>query len=65
MEIEVVPDEACPDCGAYWGHPTLNFPNRPKVQDGQWWWWRCYNPACLVGYYCPETGEVELKVKGE
>jgi hypothetical protein len=47
--VVVVPDEACPGCGAYWGHPdpSLDFPNRPKVDDA----WKCYNPACEVGYY--------------
>jgi hypothetical protein len=49
MEIRIVNDQACPECGAYWGHPdpALDFPNRPKVDDD----WKCYNPECRVGYY--------------
>lgn len=60
MNIEIVEDEACPDCGAFWGSSTLDFPNRPKValSDGIWWW-KCYNPACTVAYYEPATGAVE------
>lgn len=44
-----MPDEACPECGAYWGHPNkaLDFPNRPKVDNH----WRCYNPECVCGFY--------------
>ena len=62
--IAIVPDQACPECGAAWGHANrpLDFPNRPKVTDGQGRWiWRCYNPACVVGYYQPETGIIERK----
>jgi hypothetical protein len=60
INIKVVPDSPCPKCGAYWGHPTLDYPNRPKValEDGIWWW-RCYNPVCAVSYYNPETGATE------
>jgi hypothetical protein len=49
MEIIVVPDQPCPGCGAYWGHPdpALDFPNRVKVDDH----WKCYNPNCDVAYY--------------
>lgn len=54
MKITVVPDQACPGCGAYWGHPDpeLDFPNRVKVDTH----WRCYNPACDVAFY--EDGEI-------
>ncbi len=54
--INVVDDEACPSCGAYWGNPdeSLDFANRPKYADANGvWWWRCYNPACSRGYYLP------------
>ncbi len=56
ITIEVVPESTCPRCGG-----GDEFFNRPKValEDGIWWW-RCYNPACPVGYYEPNTGEVEL-----
>ena len=49
MDINIVSDQACPSCGAYWGHPDpdLDFPNRIKVDSD----WRCYTPACDVGYY--------------
>lgn len=61
--IRLVEDEygACPECGAYWGHPDkkLNWTNRQKVED----FWRCYNPACRVAYYHPETKKVELEYK--
>jgi len=59
IEVRVVPDAACPECGAAWGHanPELDFCNRPKVQDvGGYWWWRCYNPYCDVYFYEPGTG---------
>jgi len=59
ITIHVVPETACPGCGAYWGHPdeSLNFPNRPKVDDH----WKCYNPACEVAYYLEgEIVEYEL-----
>jgi hypothetical protein len=58
FQIVVVPDQACPTCGAYDGHPDpeFNFPNRIKVDTH----WKCYNPACDVGFY--EDGVVlELK----
>ena len=57
--IEIVDDEACPVCGAFWGHEdeALNFPNRTKVHDEDGWWWRCYNPKCPVDYYNPDNGE--------
>lgn len=47
--VRVLNDEACPRCGAYWGHPdpALDFPNRPKVDND----WRCYNPNCSCAYY--------------
>jgi hypothetical protein len=64
MKIKIVDDQACPQCNAIFGHPdkNLNFPNRPKVGDKQnRWWWKCCNPNCNVGYYLPETGEIELK----
>lgn len=55
--IRVVADEAmaCPRCGAHAGHPdpALDFPNRFKVDD----FCRCENPACLVGFYNPYTGQ--------
>jgi hypothetical protein len=54
LVIQIVDDEACPHCGAGW-------PNRPKVADDKGWWWRCYTEGCDVGYYLPETGEVELR----
>jgi hypothetical protein len=56
--IVVVPDQPCPGCGAYSGHPDprLDYPNRIKVNTH----WKCYNPACEVGYY--EDGVIlELK----
>lgn len=59
VEFEVVDDEygQCPECGAYWGHEDedLNYPNREKVDR----YWKCYNPDCKVGYYHPETGDIE------
>jgi hypothetical protein len=62
ITISIVPDEACPKCGAIWGHEDklLDYPNRPKVGDENGvWWWRCYNPKCPVSYYDPNTGEIE------
>jgi hypothetical protein len=49
MEINIVADSPCPECGAYWGNPnkSLDFPNRVKVDD----LWKCYNPGCDVAYY--------------
>ena len=64
VTITIVPDEACPGCGAIWGHEDkeLDFPNRTKVCDEEGhWWWRCYNPKCSVGYYQPETNQVEYR----
>jgi len=70
--IEIVDDQPCPECGAMWMTPDcdsgnpLDFPNRPKVgdEDGTWWW-RCYNPACRVGYYEPFSGQVEYVASKE
>jgi len=62
MRIEIVPEQACPGCGAYDGNPdkALDFPNRPKVDNH----WKCYNPACEVGYYT--DGEItEMKLTPE
>ena len=52
LTINVVSDEygRCPKCGQ-------GYPNRQKVDN----WWKCYNPKCKVGYYEPETGQVELE----
>ena len=59
IEIKIVQDNeiACPECGAYSGHPDpkLNFPNRFKVDD----FCKCCNPKCKVSYYNPYTKEVE------
>jgi predicted DsbA family dithiol-disulfide isomerase len=54
LGIRVVSDQACPRCGAFWGHPDprLNFPNRIKVDTS----WKCYNPDCTCAYY--ENGRV-------
>jgi hypothetical protein len=43
----IVKDQPCPFCGS-------KFPNRPKVHDGEGWWWRCYTEDCIVQYYQPE-----------
>lgn len=62
ITITVVPDAPCPTCGSVWGSPdkALDFPNRPKVGDEYGvWWWRCYNPACPVSMYDPDTGRTE------
>ena len=62
MKFTVVPNEACPVCGAHPEHvdEALRFFNRPKVGDDDGnWWWRCYNPACEVALYLPETGQWE------
>jgi hypothetical protein len=48
----------CPYCGAI-------FPNRPKVHDGEGWWWRCYTEDCVVRYYEPERMLVEVRGTGE
>jgi hypothetical protein len=45
--IRIVKDQPCPYCGS-------KFPNRPKVHDGEGWWWRCYKEDCAVQYYLPE-----------
>jgi hypothetical protein len=45
--IRIVKDQPCPYCGA-------RFPNRPKIHDGEGWWWRCYTEGCVVQYYLPE-----------
>jgi hypothetical protein len=60
FEIVIVDDEACPECGAMYGHenPAFDFPNRPKVDNA----WKCYNPECEVAYYLPETGAVEYRL---
>jgi len=67
MKIVIVDDEACPLCGARWGHedPALDFPNRPKVTDEEGEWWRCYNPACVLGYWLPGTKKWEAKPSPE
>jgi hypothetical protein len=65
LKITIVPDEACPGCGAYWKSPNLDsgdpldFPNRIKVTDEQGDWWRCYNPHCTVAYYNPTANLIE------
>lgn len=57
MRIEIVDDEACPRCGVA---------GRPKVgnADGTWAW-KCYTPDCTVGYYTPDTGEIEERLSPE
>lgn len=70
MIINVVPDQPCPGCGAYWGNPdkALDFPNRIKVDND----WKCYNPECEVAYYrdgkimeYEPTPEQKAKMKAE
>jgi hypothetical protein len=56
--IRIVKDQPCPNCGS-------KFPNRPKVHDGEGWWWRCYTEDCVVRYYQPERMLVELRGTGE
>jgi len=56
--IRIVKDQPCPFCGS-------KFPNRPKVHDGEGWWWRCYTEDCIVRYYEPERMLVELRGTGE
>jgi hypothetical protein len=56
--IRIVKDQPCPYCGS-------KFPNRPKVHDGEGWWWRCYTEDCVVRYYQPEHMLVELRGTGE
>jgi len=46
--IRIVKDQPYPYCGS-------KFPNRPKIHDGEGWWWRCYTEDCPVGYYQPEN----------
>jgi hypothetical protein len=55
MEIRIVAQEYCPRCGG-----GEEFNNRTKLghEDGSWSW-RCYNPACSLRYYNPDTGETE------
>lgn len=56
MRINVVADQACPECGLY---------GSPKVADERGVWsWRCPAPfgECTVGYYTPGVGKVEDKV---
>lgn len=62
MQFEIVPDQACPGCGAYWGNPNkeLDFPNRIKVDND----WKCYNPNCEVGFY-RDGSIVEMKLPPE
>jgi hypothetical protein len=53
ITVNVVAPEACPHC---------HEEGRPKIWDAQnVCWWKCYNPACNVGFYQPESGRVELK----
>jgi hypothetical protein len=64
ITIRIVEDQPCPKCGATPGHedPKLDYPNRPKVTGpDNVSWWRCYNPDCIVNYYAPDTGEVEIE----
>jgi hypothetical protein len=58
LKIEVVEEQPCPYCGS-------KFPNRPKVHDGEGWWWRCYMEDCVVRYYQPEYMLVKLRGTGE
>jgi hypothetical protein len=62
MKLRIVDDQACPKCGAYWGHPkkALDWPNRIKVDDD----WRCYNPKCDVAFY--QDGQIlEMELSPE
>ncbi len=45
--IRIVKDRPCPYCGS-------KFPNRPKIHDGESWWWRYYTEDCVVQYYLSE-----------
>jgi hypothetical protein len=56
--IRIVKERPCPYCGS-------KFPNRPKVHDGEGWWWRCYTEDCVVRYYQPEHMLVKLRGSGE
>ncbi len=55
----IVDDDNCPGCGGE---------GSPKVGDefGNWWW-KCFSSyqICKVGYWLPETGEVEYKLEPE
>ena len=62
LTLRIVDDQACPECGAIWGHKdeALNFPNRPKITGADnVTWWKCCNPECRVQYYEPKSGEIE------
>ncbi len=50
MIIEVVSQETCPRCQG-----GEEYHNRPKVADADGWWWRCYNDACSLRYWNPDT----------
>lgn len=58
LQINIVPDEGCPRCGVT---------GSPKVWDSQnLCWWKCLNPDCTVGYWCPERGnEIEERASEE
>jgi hypothetical protein len=58
LKIEVIEEQPCPYCGS-------KFPNRPKVHDGEGWWWRCYKEYCVVRCYRPEYMLVKLRGTGE
>jgi len=55
--IRIVKEQPCPYCSS-------KFPNRPKIHDGEGWWWRCYTEDCVVQYYLPE-GRVAILRTGE
>jgi len=67
LTVHLVPDEACPRCGASWGNldPDLDFPNRPKVTDDMGEHWKCYNPNCTAAFYIPGYGVTENKLSPE
>lgn len=67
LTVHLVPDEACPRCGASWGNldPDLDFPNRPKVTDDMGEHWKCYNPNCTAAFYIPGYGVTENKPSPE
>jgi hypothetical protein len=55
--IVVVPDQGCPRCGTN---------GSPKVTDAEnRCWWKCLGPDCTVGYWLPETGEIEERATPE
>lgn len=57
FEIMVVDDEGCPRCDTN---------GSPKVTDDQnRCWWKCLNRDCTVGYWLPETGEIEERPSAE